>query len=243
MQSKKILVKCNELSKKYSGGFCFAPASFSLHAGETVAFLGANGAGKSTLFQMLTGNSDPTSGSIYFLEQKLNPESFKLKQKIGYLPQHMQLPKWVTGKEILSYAASLYNIADPEPYILETLKYWDCQGFMNKPLASCSHGMQKRIALALSTFHNPECLILDEPFSGLDIFHTKALENKIIERQNMNKTTIISTHIVHYVAKLCHRVFLVEQGKLGTMDQWDGQSILDKIGLIESFFFKEEESR
>ena len=70
--------------------------------------------------------------------------------------------------------------------------------------------MQKRVGLALATLHDPVCLVLDEPFSGLDIFHTRALEQEILKRQQHGKTTIISTHVTPYVAKLCQRVFLVD---------------------------------
>ena len=93
----------------------------------------------------------------------------------------------MSGTELLSYANSLYNLNLNEDDIKETLKFWDALDYSNKPIASLSHGMQKRIGLALATIHSPKLLILDEPFSGLDIYHIKALKELINQRKKIKK--------------------------------------------------------
>ncbi|MEZ4742994.1 MAG: ABC transporter ATP-binding protein [Bdellovibrionota bacterium] len=234
---EEILIKIDNVKKEYPGGFCLGPVSLELYSGTTIAFLGKNGAGKSTFFQLLTGNSDASSGSILLGDKKLTPDKFELKRELGYLPQNLHLPKWATCLEILRYGASLYQLDDADKKITAAIEYWDCSFFKNKPLAACSHGMQKRVGLAIANLHDPACLILDEPFSGLDLFHTKALETVIKNRQDSGKTTLISTHIAPYVAQLCQKVYTVELGSINLLKNWDGADYLKKISLIEDEFF------
>jgi ABC-type multidrug transport system ATPase subunit len=160
-----------------------------------------------------------------------------MKRKIGYLPQHLQLPRWVTGKEILNYCASLYQLDNPKSKIADMIDTWDCSSYINRPLSTCSHGMQKRIGLSIATIHSPDLLILDEPFSGLDLYHMKSLENLIISRKEHHKATILSTHINSFVAKLCQHVFVLKNGNVKVLEKWKHNSIADKISMIENEFF------
>ncbi|MFK7823102.1 MAG: ABC transporter ATP-binding protein [Oligoflexales bacterium] len=231
------LLSVRDLTKNYPSGFQFGSANFDLPRGSTVAFLGPNGAGKSTLFQMLTGNLDPSEGRISIEGARLSPDAFELKRTIGYLPQHLQLPRWVSGREVLRYAANLYQLKDPIKQINNMLKRWDCLSYENQPLASCSHGMQKRVGLALANIHTPRLLILDEPFSGLDLYHMRTLEELILNRKESGYATIISTHITPFVAKLCEQVFIIKTGNVTNLEGWANHSYEDKIKLIEDKFF------
>jgi ABC-type multidrug transport system ATPase subunit len=153
------------------------------------------------------------------------------------------MPKWVTGKEILRYAANLYQMSDPEKAVLHAMEYWDCFDYQNMPLATCSHGMQKRVALAVATLHDPACLILDEPFSGLDLFHIRALDTEIRRRQKAGQTTILSTHIAPYAAQLCQRAFILEKGQLRGLEKWQISDQTTRIAQIEHEFFSKENAR
>lgn len=235
-ESYESILTATDVLKKYPTGFQSGPSTFSIQAGEAVAFLGPNGAGKSTLFQMISGNMDPDSGQIFFQDQKLHPEAYEIKKQIGYLPQNMMLPKWSTGKEVLNYAAGLYQISNPVSKLKELMEYWDCGSYQHKPLESCSHGMQKRIGLALSCLHNPRLLILDEPFSGLDLFHIRALIDEIRRRKENGLGTILSTHIAPYVARLCSSVLVIESGSMSSLEGWSELSESDKVSGIESRF-------
>ena len=232
------LLTVKDLTKKYPSGFQFGSANFELQSGSTVAFLGPNGAGKSTLFQMLTGNLDPSSGHINLEGAKLSPDAFELKRMVGYLPQHLQLPKWVSGREVLRYAANLYQLPEPMKQIEGMMERWDCHSYQNQPLASCSHGMQKRVGLALANIHTPRLLILDEPFSGLDLYHMRTLEELITERRKAGLATIISTHITPFVAKLCQQVFIIKKGQVQQLGGWAEHSYEDKVKAIENQFFQ-----
>lgn len=232
----QALLVVKNVDKKYPSGFQLKNISFSLSPGQCIGFLGPNGAGKSTLFQMLTGNLDASKGEIFLKNKKLNPEAFLVKRQVGYLPQHLNLPQWVTGTEILNYAASLYQLKDGSEKIKEQMEYWDCKSYAHQAIAACSHGMQKRIGLALATIHEPVLLILDEPFSGLDLYHIRALKNEINRRKEKGLATILSSHIAPYVANLCQNIFLFKNGQISQISAWKDKSYLDKIDAIERSF-------
>lgn len=237
MREHALLLRTESLKKSFPPNFVLRGTDIQVAYGETVAFLGANGSGKSTLFELLTGNMDPTEGEIRFRDERLLPERFQMKREFGYLPQVMHLPKWVTACEILSYAASLYKLSNKVDKVKEALVFWDCEEFQKRPLATCSFGMQKRVGLALATLHDPLCLILDEPFSGLDLFHIHTLEQAIAKRQSEGKTTLLSTHMISFVVKLCQKVFLFDKGNLSLLNGWEAWTPEEKATRIEKHFF------
>ncbi|SMF21417.1 ABC transporter ATP-binding protein [Pseudobacteriovorax antillogorgiicola] len=222
-----------------SSKFTLGPIQFHLNKGQCIGIMGENGAGKTTLFQLITGNIKSDEGDIQLNNQKMAPDKFELKRHVGYLPQNLELPKWVSGKEILSYSISLYGLENPEALCHQTLEYWDCLSFSHKPLAACSHGMKKRVALGLATLHEPDLLILDEPFSGLDLYHIRALQNLIQQRKEQGKATFLCTHIAPYTARLCDDLVVLRQGQLTPLDGWKQQDYLQKIQMIEDLFFEQ----
>lgn len=233
---RKLLV-CEKLLKTHGSSFTLGPVDFTINSQEVAGFIGANGAGKSTLFQMLSANTDASEGRVYYNKQRVTPDNAELRKQFGYLPQHPVLPKWVSATDLLKYAASVYNLSNAAELIKSQLKYWDIEFFESRPLAACSHGMQKRVGLALATIHSPDFLILDEPFSGLDIFHIQALKRKISDRVQEGKITILSTHITPYTAKMCDRAFIVKSGNIQEIESWPQMHTDDRVSHIENEFF------
>ncbi len=238
----ETILEVKQLQKSYGSSFKLGPVDFKIAPSETIGLLGENGAGKSTFFQLITGSLDADSGEIVLLSNLLTPDTFMLKRSLGYLPQDLQLPKWATAVELLSYAAKLYQIESPDQKIRNAIDHWDCSNFKNRPLAACSHGMQKRAALALATLHTPKLLILDEPFSGLDLYHIRALEHKIEERSKKGLATIVCTHIAPYAAKLCNRVNILKAGQMSSLANWEEKQYIDRISQIEQYFFPKNTS-
>lgn len=225
------------LTKTYGTTFTLGPISCTFAPGETIGILGKNGAGKSTLFEILTGNLDASSGTVLLGSERLTPDRPDLKKRLGYLPQHPVLPKWVTGREILAYAGLLHGLPDREAKIKQAEIYWDCQDYAAKPIGTLSYGMQKRVGLALASLHDPDILILDEPHSGLDLFHVKALDEAIRRRASEGKTTIISTHVSSFAAAMCDHLYLIDQGRLKPLSPWAGLDFLSKMAAIDTAFF------
>ena len=232
-----MALQLNHLSKQFSqNGFRLGPLDLELKAGSRVALFGKNGAGKSTLFQLLSGHLASDEGQIEILGQAMSVATFELKKRIGYLPQHLELPRWVSGFDLITYAMKLYGFDKLAARRQTTLERWDAESFARKPLGACSYGMQKRVALALATLHDPDLLILDEPFSGLDLFHIRTLEDLIAERGG-ERMTIVSTHVASHVAKLCDRALVIKEGKLEEIDAWHSAAFMERLDLMEGQFF------
>lgn len=230
------ILTIDKLTKKFSGKFTLNVDNISIRDQETVAILGSNGSGKSTLFELITGNQDPSSGEIELDKMKVSPENTAIKRKIGYLPQAMHLPLWVTPKELLNYSATLFEVKGIKQRVKESMETWDCISYANKPIASCSYGMKKRVGLALATIHDPNFLILDEPFSGLDLTHINILEKIIKERKSKGKINLISTHTLSFVAEFSDRAFIIKNGQIQELHEWKNIVPEQKIALIKKHF-------
>jgi ABC-type multidrug transport system ATPase subunit len=234
--SEPAVLWTRNLTKTY-GAFTVGPLDVGFYPGETVALLGKNGAGKTTFFELLTGHLDCSQGQIYLETLRVTPEAADLRRRIGYLPQHPRLPLWVTPHDLLHYGATLFHLPDPDRAVEAAESYWDCISYRHKPLGALSYGMQKRVGLALATIHDPQTLILDEPHSGLDIFHSRALDEAIKKRALSRYVTIISTHVAAFAAGLCDRVLSLENGQLEELSFWRESDFLHRIDLIEKRFF------
>jgi ABC-type multidrug transport system ATPase subunit len=210
-----------------------------MEEGDNLSLFGKNGSGKSTLFQMITGHLRQDSGEIILFGEKLRMDSFQLKRRMGYLPQNLDLPRWVSGFDLITYNMKLHEMNPIAERRQQILEYWDCQSFAYKPLAACSYGMQKRIALALASMHEPELLILDEPFSGLDLFHIRALEN-LLEQRRGHLLTVVSTHVAAYAAKLSNRAATIHSGQVRELSEWPNADFMTRIKLMEEQFFNPE---
>jgi len=219
------------LEKKFAGGFCLKSINFSFHTSGIYGILGANGAGKSTLFELITGQIDATSGHVVFHQENMRPDRYDLRKKMGYLPQIPRMPHWATGTELMSYVSRLYGCdratADA------ALRRWDCENFKDKPLIRCSYGMQKRLALAVATVHDPELLILDEPFEALDILHIHSLNDYLIARRAAGKMTFLTTHIAEYALKLCDEIYIMKSGVLSKLTLEKSLPNDQKLKVIE----------
>ncbi len=224
------------LQKSY-GNFTVGPLDVGFFGGVTVALLGKNGAGKTTLFEMLSGHLDCSQGQIFLEGHRVTPEATGLRRRLGYLPQHPRLPLWVTSHDLLQYAAALYQLPDRQDIVAAAERYWDCLSYSHKPLGALSYGMQKRVGLALATLHDPTVLILDEPHSGLDIFHSRALDDAIKNRAKKGQISIISTHVAAFAAGVCDRVIALEAGLIEELPLWGQADFLRRIQLIEQRFF------
>jgi ABC-2 type transport system ATP-binding protein len=232
-----MTLRLENLAKQFAqSGFKLGPLDFELKAGSRLALFGKNGAGKSTLFQLITGHLAADEGVIKIFDQRMNVSSFELKKRIGYLPQHLELPRWVSAFDLLTYALKLYEFKDLTQKRQEVLERWDAASYARKPLGACSYGMQKRVALALATLHDPELLILDEPFSGLDLFHIRTLE-ELIAARSASQLTVLSTHVASHVARLCDRAIVIRDGRIDEIEAWNHAAFMERLALMEDQFF------
>jgi ABC-type multidrug transport system ATPase subunit len=230
-------IEATLLKRSWNTGFVLGPLNFTAEPGETIAVFGKNGAGKSTLFQLLSGSIDREDGELKIFGQKMSPDATSLRQNVGYLPQESTLPAWTTPDEVLTYEARLLGLPTPQELVEKELNRWDAISWRHRPLSKTSHGMQRRIGLAVSMIHDPDLLILDEPFNALDIINSRTLELAIKDRAARGKTTLVSIHTPLLAAQLCPRAIMLESGRLEELTSWGKSALIERASILESKFF------
>lgn len=194
--------------------------SFDVHKGEIMAILGPNGAGKSTTIRNIMGIMYPDKGSVTF--QNNNSGEIP-RHKIGYLPEERGLYKNVKVMDILLYLADLkdYPKKKARERALDYLKKFDLEGKENVSIEELSKGMSQKVQFIASILHEPELLILDEPFSGLDPVSQDLFKNEIRSLADHGTAILLSSHQMNLVEEMCDRLFLMNRGRkviYGTMD-------------------------
>lgn len=229
------MLQLKNVSKSFKDFTAVDNISFNLEKGDMFGFLGKNGAGKSTTFRMILGILSPTSGSITFKGNKITQDSF---DKIGFLPEERGLHTKLTVEEELIYMGSLKNMKKNDLKV--EINYWleKFEISQNKKIriSDLSKGNQQKIQVIASLIHNPELLILDEPFSGLDPINVELLKTAIKELNSAGTTIIFSSHRLEHIEELCNKVGILNNGKLvscGDVSEVKSQSKYQHI-IIES---------
>lgn len=224
----------SHLTKQYGQQLAVKDISFSIEKGEIVGFLGPNGAGKSTTMKIATTYLPPTNGTVHVNGFDVVKQPMEVRKIIGYLPEHNPLYLDMYVHEYLSFVCGVYGIAGTErkQRVAEMIELCGLTKEQNKKIESLSKGYRQRVGLAQALIHNPSVLILDEPTSGLD--PNQIIEiRKLIKQISVNKTVILSTHIMQEVEALCDRVIVIRQGEIvaddrlkNLLSQRDGVKIL-----------------
>ena len=214
------MLEVHLLTKRYSGIPVVDAVSFSIRPGEILGYLGPNGAGKSTTVKMLTGLLEPTSGHIAFHGQDIRQDLKAFQRRIGYVPEEPQLYPHLSGREYLQLVGRLRGLPRGvlEPKMDELLNLVGLWEDRHSALASYSKGMRQKILLLAALLHNPELLILDEPFSGLDVNFAMVLRSLLQSLAEQKKIILYSSHVLEVVEKVCHTVLILRKGKVVAHD-------------------------
>jgi len=186
--------------------------SVEVPAGSIYGFLGPNGAGKTTTLRMIMNIIRPDSGRIEILG---DGQIEQVKDRIGYMPEERGLYRKMTARKVLVYFGLIKGINEKEiihrvPHWLETIGLAD---WADKKVEELSRGMHQKLQFAVTVINEPELVILDEPFSGLDPLNQELLKAIILEMRNQGRTVIFSTHVMHEAEKLCDFILLINKGK------------------------------
>ena len=215
MATSEPIIVIDQLKKSYGKIPAVNGISMSVEHGEIFGFLGPNGAGKTTTIRCMLDVIRPSRGTIRILGLDAQRDKLALHQYIGYLPGDVHLPGQMTGKQIINYFSRLQG---SEPVLLKDLvARFDVE--MKRPLKGYSKGMRQKIGIVLAFMCDPEVLILDEPTSGLDPLLQKVFNEFLLEEQSRGKTIFMSSHIMSDVEKVCHRVAVIRQGELVTVEE------------------------
>jgi len=187
--------------------------SVDVPAGAVYGFLGPNGAGKTTTIRMIMNIIRPDSGSISIL----GDGSFAaLKERIGYMPEERGLYRKMTLRKTLAYFGTIKGVTSIQ--LAERIPRWlerlDLAGWADKKVEELSRGMHQKLQFAVTVINEPELLILDEPFSGLDPLNQELLKEIIVRMRSEGKTVIFSTHVMHEAEQLCDYILLINKGRV-----------------------------
>jgi ABC-2 type transport system ATP-binding protein len=208
------------LTKTYSGIPVVKDVSFTIKPGEILGYLGPNGAGKSTTVKLLTGLIEPTSGEITFHGQDISRDIKGYQRRLGYVPEEAHLYPHLSGRECLQLAGRLRGLPRRvlESRIDELLRLVGLWEDRHSSLASYSKGMRQKILLLTALLHDPELLILDEPFSGLDVNAAMVLRSLLQTLAERGKMVLYSSHVLEVVEKVCHTVLILRKGQVVAHD-------------------------
>ena len=209
------------VSKTWGAFHAVSDLSFRVEAGRIFGFLGPYGAGKTTTLRMVLGLVDPTAGLIDILGER---DARRVRNRIGFLPEERGLYKRMTPIEAVVFFAGLKGV--PSAVARKRgIALLEAQGLgeaMKKPMKSLSKGMSQKVQIITALAHEPEFVILDEPFSGLDPVNQQGLERLISETAARGATVIFSTHVMAHAERLCEGVVLMARGRKvfdGTVDE------------------------
>lgn len=206
------MLSVNNIVKQYAGHRALDDVSLTVEKGKIFGLLGPNGAGKTSLIRIITQITAPDSGEVIFNGQRLNSNHIA---QIGYLPEERGLYKKMEIGEQVLYLARLKGLTTAEA--TKRVRYWfeklEMGSWWNKKVEDLSKGMQQKVQFVATILHQPELIILDEPFSGFDPVNAEIIKNEILELNKQGATFIFSTHRMESVEELCDNIALIHRSK------------------------------
>ena len=218
MTNDKVIT-ANKLTKKFGDFTAVDHISFDVHKGEIFGFLGANGAGKTTAMRMLCGLSLPTSGEATVAGFDVYKENEKIKKSIGYMSQKFSLYEDLTVKENMQFYGGIYHMTDKfiKNKIAFILHHLHLEKEGNVLVKSLPLGWKQKLAFAVSMFHEPRIVFLDEPTGGVDPVTRREFWNMIYQAADNGTTVFVTTHYMDE-AEYCNRVSIMVDGRIEALD-------------------------
>lgn len=207
---KAVIV--NNLSKRFGDVLAVHDVSFEVMPGDIFGLLGPNGAGKTTTIRMMLDIFKPDSGSVKILGGEMDLET---KRRIGYMPEERGLYKDLKLEPTLVYLATLKGLDEKSARdrLYRWLERLDLYDHRNKKVQELSRGMQQKAQLITTLLHEPDLIVVDEPFSGLDPVNTRLVKQILEEQREKGRAIIMSTHQMYQVEALCNRIVLIDEGQ------------------------------
>ena len=232
------MLEAQSLTKYYSHTAAVRGVSFAIRPGEVLGYLGPNGAGKSTTVKMLTGLIEPSEGQIFYGGRSVYEDFPAFQRLIGYVPEEAHLYPHLTGWEYLQLVGRLRGIERNvlEPKMEEFFHLFSLWDDRDDPLSSYSKGMRQKVLLSAALLHNPDILILDEPFSGLDVTSSMVLRCLVRKLAGQGKMILYSSHVLEVVEKVCSQVLILRKGEVVAYDSIDRLRDLMSQPSLEGVF-------
>jgi ABC-2 type transport system ATP-binding protein len=231
------MLELRNVTKRYSGIPAVDDVSFSAPGGEVTGCLGPNGSGKSTTLKMITGLIEPSEGEILFDGVTIRRNRIQYRQRFGYVPEEPQVYPHLTGAEYLQMVCDLRGLDVPRSTakIERLLSLFSLHEDRDVAMSSYSKGMRQKILLAAALVHNPDLILLDEPFSGLDVGSALILRDLIRNLAARGKTVLLSSHEMDTIERVCSRVVILSKGRVaadGSIEQLRTLMSLPTLELV-----------
>lgn len=233
-----IMLEVLGLTKHYAGIPAVEEVSFTVRPGEILGYLGPNGSGKSTTVKMITGLLQPTRGRIVLDGEELRAGPEKYKRRLGYVPEEPQLYAFLSGREYLQLCGRLRAMPQPEldRKIDAMLALFGLSEARFSAIASYSKGMRQKVLLASALLHDPDLIVLDEPFSGLDVTTAQVLKALLGDLAQAGKMILYSSHVLEVVERVATRVIILNRGHVAADGSVDELRDMMTLPSLEEIF-------
>jgi ABC-2 type transport system ATP-binding protein len=232
------MLELRRVSKHYASIPAVDDVSFCARPGEVTGYLGPNGSGKSTTMKMITGLLEMTAGHIHFEGKPIQDDLIAYKRRLGYVPEEPNLYNHLSAVEYLTMVAQLRDLPSRSSAerIDGLLHMFALHGDRHASISGYSKGMRQKVLLAAALLHNPELILLDEPFSGLDVASALVLRSLIQELAARGKVVLFSSHELDTVERVCSRVVILHRGKIVADDSIVRLQSLMELPTLEAIF-------
>lgn len=232
------MLELRKVCKRFNGIPAVDNVSFTARPGEVTGYLGPNGSGKSTTMKMITGLIEMTSGEILFEGERIQRDLIAYKRRMGYVPEEPYLYPHLTGLEYLVMVGQLRELPGKRTAerIDGLLQLFSLHGDRHVPLSSYSKGMRQKVLLSAALLHNPDLILLDEPFSGLDVASALMMRSLIQELAARGKVVLFSSHELETVERVCSHVVILHRAKLVADDSIEHLRELMALPTLEAIF-------
>lgn len=230
------MLKIQNLTKIYGEKKAVDDLSLHIKPGEIYGFIGHNGAGKTTTLKSVVGILRFEEGEIYIDGQSIKSDPLVCKKKIAYIPDNPDLYEFMTGIKYLNFVADIFGVDENvrQERIRKYADLFEITADLAQPIAAYSHGMKQKLAIISAWIHDPQLIIMDEPFVGLDPKASHLLKEMMREVCDNGGAIFFSTHVLEVAEKLCDKVAIIKGGRLiqsGTMEAVKGDDSLEDVFL------------
>jgi ABC-2 type transport system ATP-binding protein len=231
-------LELRDVTKRFTGCLAVDNISFQARAGEITGYLGPNGSGKSTTMKMITGLIETSAGEIFFDGRPTRGDLLEFKQRMGYVPEEPYLYSHLSGLEYLVMVGQLRDLP-PKPTadrIDGLLRLLSLHSDRHAPISSYSKGMRQKVLISAALLHNPDLILLDEPFSGLDVSTSLVLRSLIQELAARGKVVLFSSHELETVERVSSHVVILHRGRVVADDSIERLRTLMALPTLEEIF-------
>jgi ABC-2 type transport system ATP-binding protein len=231
------MLELRGVTKLYSKIPAVQDVTFSAHPGQVTGYLGHNGSGKSTTLKIVTGLLAPSAGEILFSGTPIESDRIGYRRRFGYVPEEPHLYPQLTGQEYLEMVAQLRGLPDNSSRkignFLNLLSLYEDR---HVAISGYSKGMRQKILISAALLHNPDLILLDEPFTGLDVSSVVVLRKLLQQLAARGKVVLFSSHELEIVEKVCSRVIILHKGRVVANDSIENLRSLMSLPNLEAIF-------